>query len=160
MVVEPQRIHCMEGTRGSRAAPGLPVLAHWESSHHVFIALSTCSDWLLLHWWHLSVCHVDTDLRRKFWLTSCFWSLREVMRGIFSDDRSHLSLAVFRENQNSNIFMFLKMGEVGGWTFCYNFLLRIYCVAFFLRSVTELEVTNVGLTKPWLSLKAKEGEVL
>lgn len=70
------------------------------------------------------------------------------MRGIFSADMSHLSLAVFREIQNSNIYMFLKIRVVGGRTFCYNFLFRIYMLLFFLRSFTDLEVTNVGLTKP------------
>lgn len=93
-------------------------------------------------------------------VNSDLWPLREVMRGIFSADVSHLSLAVSREIQNSNSYMFLKMGVVGGWTFCYDFLLRIYYVGFFLRSFTDLEVTNVALTKPSLSLKAKAGGVL
>lgn len=70
------------------------------------------------------------------------------MRGIFSADMPHLSLAVFREIQNSNIYMFLKIRVVGGRIFCYNFLFRIYMLLFFLRSFTDLEVTNVGLTKP------------
>lgn len=70
------------------------------------------------------------------------------MRGIFSADRSHLALAVSREIQNINIYMFLEMGAVGGWTFCYYFVFSIYYAAFFLRSFADLEVTNVGLTKP------------
>lgn len=55
---------------GNRAVPGLFMLGHWKSLHHLFIALSVCTDWwwLLLRCWHPSVCHMDTDLRSKFWL--------------------------------------------------------------------------------------------
>lgn len=97
---------------------------------------------LLFATWIL-ILEVNSD-----WLTSCFWPPQGSDES-FQLTCSHLSLPGFREIQNSNTYVFLKIGAVGRWTFCYNSLLRIYYVAFFFRSFTDLEVINVGLTKPW-----------